>query len=398
MKVLYTHRTQGVGAEGAHIKGIYEAFRGLGHAVSMQCLPGCDPAEIRAPGPGGREADTSKANATGLRRFYRLIADGAPQALFEMIELAYNAPLFVRLLSRCLKEKPDLVYERYSLNTFAPTWVCRLLRIKHALEVNDSVVIERSRPLELRAISARIEGYCLRRSDLNVTITQSFADKLRARFGQGFPLVVMTNGVARERFQRAFDREGSRARYRLGGATVLGGTGQFLAWHGLQDLVERLGPAAAGRDLRFFFVGDGPARDGVMAAAGRLGIADRVGFTGMRPIDAVPDLLAALDIAVVPSAAAHASPMKLIEYMAMGLPIVAPDLPSIRAAIEDGKTGKLFPAGDMEAMGRAVLSLLDDPAAAKDLGRRARERVFAELTWDRHAAKVLELLGLRDRP
>jgi glycosyltransferase involved in cell wall biosynthesis len=394
MRILYTHRTQGVGAEGAHIKGIYEAFRGLGHATSMQCLPGCDPTEIR----GARPADTGKANATGLRRFYRVIADGAPQALFELIELAYNLPLFAQLLSRCLKAKPDLIYERYSLNTFAPTWVSRLLGIKHALEVNDSVVIERSRPLELRRLSAAIEGYCLRRADLNVTITQSFADRLRARFGKGFPLVVMTNGVAKERFRRDFDRAGSRARYGLGRSIVLGGTGQFLAWHGLQDLVERLGPVAEEKDLRFFFVGDGPARADVMAAAERLGVASRVHFTGMQPIDAVPDLLAALDIAVVPSAAAHASPMKLIEYMAMGLPIVAPDLPSIRAAVEDGKTGRLFPAGDMEAMREAVLALLAGPDAARDLGRRAREHVFAELTWDHHALKVLELLGLGGRP
>lgn len=396
MRILYTHRTQGVGAEGAHIKGIYEAFRGLGHQISMQCLPGCDPSAL-PPASGGRPADTSKANATGLRRLYRVIADRAPQAMFELIELAYNIPLFAQLLSRCLRSKPDLIYERYSLNTFAPTWVCRLLKIKHALEVNDSVVIERSRPLELRRVSAGIEGYCLRRADLAITITQSFADKLRARFGTGFPLVVMTNGVARERFQREFDRQGSRARYGLEGSTVLGGTGQFLAWHGLQDLIERLGPLAEAKDLRFFFVGDGPARADVMAAAERLGVASRVRFTGMLPIDAVPDLLAALDIAVVPSAAAHASPMKLIEYMAMGLPILAPDLPSIRAAVDDGKTGRLFPAGDMAALRETALALLADPEGAKALGRRARERVFAELTWDHHAGKVLELLGLGAR-
>jgi glycosyltransferase involved in cell wall biosynthesis len=397
MKILYTHRTQGVGAEGAHIKGIYEAFRGMGHAVSMQCLPGCDPSRIPAAG-ADRKADTGKADATGLRRFYRIIADGAPQALFELVELAYNVPLFAQLLWRCLKNRPGLVYERYSLNTFAPTWVCRLLRIPHALEVNDSVVIERSRPLELRAVSAALEGYCLKRADLAITITRSFADKLQARFGSGFPLVVMTNGVAKDRFQRDFDREGSRARYGLGRSTVLGGTGQFLPWHGLQDLVERLGPVAEAKDLRFFFIGDGPARAGVEAAAQRLGIASRVHMTGMLPIDAVPDLLAALDIAVVPSAAAHASPMKLIEYMAMGLPIVAPDLPSIRAAVEDGKTGRLFPSGDMERMREAVLALLADPGEAKALGRRARAHVFAELTWDHHAQKVLDRLGLPGGP
>lgn len=401
MKILYTHRTQGVGAEGAHIRGMYEAFKGLGHATEMDCLPGCDPSAPRPGGGsagGGRSAggspaaDASKANATGLRRFYRVIADGAPQALFELIELGYNIPLFFRLMARCLRGRPDLIYERYSLNTFAPTWVARLLGIKHALEVNDSVVIERSRPLDLRWISERIEGYCLRRADLAITITEAFASSLRARFGAGFPLEVMTNAVARERFARALDRDGARARLGLGASKTLGGTGQFLPWHGLQDLVEAVGPHAKELDIRFLFIGDGPARADVERAAAALGIAERVVFTGMLPIDAVPDCLAALDMAVVPKAAAHASPMKLIEYMAVGLPIVAPDLPSIRAALVDGGMGSIFPAGDMAAMGRAVLALLRDPAAARAMGAKAREHVFTHLTWDRHAERVLQAL------
>jgi len=409
MKILYTHRTQGVGAEGAHIRGMYEAFRGLGHSVSMQCLPGCNPSELAAGGAGhrgaqlvlgpkgealGKAADTGKADATGLRRFYRVIADGAPQILFEALEIGYNAILFTQLLARCLKHKPDLIYERYALNTFAPTLVARLLGIKHALEVNDSVVIERSRPLELRGLSAGIEGFCLRRADVNITITSSFAAGLRERFGAEFPLEVMTNGVARERFEKVPDREGTRARYGLGRSTVLGGAGQFLPWHGLKDLVDIMGPTADASDLRFLFIGDGPARAEVEAAAARLGISERVRFTGMLPMDAVPDGLAALDVAVIPKAAPHASPMKLIEYMAAGLPIVAPDLSSIRAALAEGDMGSLFPAGDMTAMGNAIRAMLADPSAARAKGAKAREHVFAHLTWDRHAQHTLSLLGL----
>ena len=68
------------------------------------------------------------------------------------------------------------------------------------------------------------------------------------------------------------------------------------------------------------------------------------------------------------------------------------------AAIADGKTGRLFPAGDMDAMREATAGLLADPEGARALGARAREHVFAELTWDHHALKVLELLGLQGRP
>jgi glycosyltransferase involved in cell wall biosynthesis len=394
MRILYTHRTQGVGAEGAHIKGMYEAFRDLGHATSMLCLPGCNPSEpsaAQAPRRLGAPAAAKKP----ANQLYRVIADGAPQVLFEMIELAYNAVLFARLAWACVRARPALIYERYSLNTFAPSLIGRLFGIKHVLEVNDSVVIERSRPLELRAVSSLLEGYCLRSADLSITITERFRGQLLSRFGEkGIRIEVMTNGVSRSRFDRPFDRAGVRNRLGLGDAVVLGGTGQFLEWHGLEDLVAQMGPSARERDIRFLFVGDGPARQGVMARAEALGVADRVHFTGMLAIDAVPDYLSALDIAVIPKAAPHASPMKLIEYMAMGLPIVAPDLPSIRAALVDGAMGRIFPAGDMPRMREAIDALLADRAAAASLGREAKAHVFANLTWDGHARHVLGVLGL----
>lgn len=404
MRVLYTHRTQGVGAEGAHIKGMYEAFRELGHETSMHCLPGCNPSEREASAAAaakgnGSAAPAPKPQGPGLaKRIYWLVAESAPQIVFEILELGYNIPLFAQLLFRCLKARPALVYERYSLNTFAPTLVCALLRIPHVLEVNDSVVIERSRPLRLKGVSSFLEGRCLASADLVITITGRFRDQLRARFGDKARIQVFTNAVDKARFDRSFDRDGARRRMGIGGGTVLGGTGQFLEWHGLKDLVEKLGPEAESRDLHFLFVGDGPARADVEAAAARLDIAPRVRFTGMLPIGSVPEALSALDMAVIPKAAAHASPMKLIEYMALGLPIVAPDLPSIREALVDESRGRIFPAGDMEAMRGQVISLLSDPAAAAALGRSARERVFRDLTWRRHAEEVLHILGLAADP
>lgn len=394
MRVLYTHRTQGVGAEGAHVKGIYLAFGQLGHAIEMDCLPGCDPTQQAKAAPA--PAAAAKPKPSPITRLYWLIADHAPQVAFEAIELGYNGLLFARLLLKCLRRRPALVYERYSLNTFAPTLVCKLLGIKHALEVNDSVVIERSRPLKLKGLSAAVEGYCLRGADLNITITERFRGQLRERFGADrIKVEVMTNAVERKRFEGPFDRAAARKRLGLGDAVVIGGAGQFLDWHGLEDLVAQMGPLAEEKDIRFLFIGDGPARAAVEAKAAALGVADRVHFTGMLPIDAVGECLSALDIAVIPKAAPHASPMKLIEYMAMGLPIAAPEIPSIRAALQDGSMGRIFPAGDMGAMREAVLALMADRPAAAALGAKARAHVFAHLTWDRHAQQVIGILGLK---
>lgn len=135
MRVLYTHRTQGVGAEGAHVKGIYLAFGQLGHATEMDCLPGCDPTQQADAAPSAAAASVAgtagaKPKPSPITRLYWLIADHAPQIAFEAIELGYNLALFARLLVKCMVNRPALIYERYSLNTFAPTLVCKLLGIK----------------------------------------------------------------------------------------------------------------------------------------------------------------------------------------------------------------------------------------------------------------------------
>lgn len=399
MRILYTHRTQGVGAEGAHILGMYEAFAELGHELRMDCLPGCNPAQQAASEHISEASGEKTSRPPTLKRILWFFADHFPETVFELFEIAYNLPLAVRFGLTCLRFRPNLVYERYALNTFAPTLICRLLRIPHILEVNDSVVIERSRPLAFKHLAAFSEGFCLAGADASITITEKFRALLAARFpGCGNRVMVLPNAVSGKRFAGNPDRRATRARLGLGERIVIGASGQFLPWHGLAELVAGLGDEAVRRNLFFLFIGDGPVREEILGKASRMGIADRLRFTGMVPIKEVPGFLGALDLAVIPSAAVHASPMKLLEYMGAGLPIVAPDLPSIRAALPDDDMAAIFPPGDMAAMRRAILAILDDRGAGERMGEKARAHVLDTLTWTRHAEKVLERLSLGGTP
>ena len=425
MRILYTHRTQGIGAEGVHIMGMAEAFRELGHEVEMDGLPGCDPFEKnRAPAPdgagtGGRGGTGGSAGTPGngagpasgrggkppaggaLKTLYRLISDHAPQWVFGCVELLYNLPLALRLWKKLRARRPDFVYERYALGNFAPALLCRLLRIPLVLEVNDSVAIERSRPLSLGFAKRAVEGFALRSAAVSITISGRFKDQVLA----AFPLppdriLVCPNAVSEKRFARPPEAETAALRERLGmrGRAVLGSAGQFVRWHGLAPFVAAMAPLARERDLEFLFIGDGPVREEVLEAARRAGIEGRVRFTGMLPHALVPAHLALLDVAVIPFSNIHGSPMKLMEFMAMGLPVTAPDLPPIREVLEDGKTGVIFPRDDMEAMRGRLDALLADPEGARELGRRARDHVLASLTWTGHARRVLDALEASGAP
>lgn len=141
-------------------------------------------------------------------------------------------------------------------------------------------------------------------------------------------------------------------------------------------------------DLRVLVAGTGPERDSLEALVGELGLEGHAFLLGARPD--VPDLLAALDVAVN-SSHREASPLSVMEYMAAGKAIVASRVGGIPDLIEDGVQGLLVEPADPEAIAAGVDRLLRDPALRAELGARARERQAAELTLDATVRRLEEL-------
>src|SRR6185436_376433 len=114
---------------------------------------------------------------------------------------------------------------------------------------------------------------------------------------------------------------------------------------------------------------------------------DGVVFTGAVRYDQMPACLAAAHIGVAPfDVAAHAplaldfywSPLKIFEYMATGLPVVAPDIPRLRRIVTDGREGILYAAADPDALAQALDRLVDDAPVRTALGAAARNRAVHE--------------------
>ena len=142
------------------------------------------------------------------------------------------------------------------------------------------------------------------------------------------------------------------------------------------------------RDARLLIVGDGPARAAIEARAAALHLSERLIITGRIPHADVPDYVAAMDVAVV----AHdrtgvASPMKLLEYMAMAKVVVAPSLDNVKDVVDDERTGLLFAPGDVEALAAALERLAGDASLRLRLGaqRAGHDRDGAELAPERRA-------------
>jgi glycosyltransferase involved in cell wall biosynthesis len=177
--------------------------------------------------------------------------------------------------------------------------------------------------------------------------------------------------------------------------------GSFRAWHGVLDFVRACGMLLdAGRMISALLIGDGPER----AAAERLAARwpGRFTFTGAVPYDDVPQLLAGATIGVAPfNTAPHPalraagffwSPLKVYEYMAAGLPVVTIDIPPLNRVIREGEEGMLYREGDVAGLAAAIGRLLDDPAQAAAIGRRARMRVVEHYSWARHCADLERIM------
>jgi len=126
------------------------------------------------------------------------------------------------------------------------------------------------------------------------------------------------------------------------------------------------------RDVRFLVVGEGPLRAGLEALAQRLGLGDRVRFTGFR--SDIGAAMAAVSISVIPSDSEGLSNV-LLESMAASLPVIATRVGGTPEVVQDEMSGLLVPPRDPEALARAIGSLLNDPVRAANLGRAGRRRV-----------------------
>lgn len=326
-------------------------------------------------------------------RLHRVVPARASEiAEREQAALDCNAVLHAALES----QGPfDFVYERYSLWSFAGMQYARAAGIAALLEVNAPLIEEQARE---RALANRVGAEAVARAvfaaaDALLAVSNGVAAYLN-EYPEGRGRVhVLPNAVDHERFRPGLDPAWSAPP----GCFVTGFVGTLKRWHGLQtlaaafDLLHRSAP-----DTRLLIVGAGPERERLVTDLGHRNVLDAVHLTGARQSSDIPTLLASMHVAVAPAPAIadfYFSPLKIFEYMAAGLPVVASDVGQISEVIRDGDNGVLCAADDPVALASALDRLRRDPALRARLGRAARETVVRSHTWDSTVERILRIAG-----
>jgi glycosyltransferase involved in cell wall biosynthesis len=287
----------------------------------------------------------------------------------------------------------DLIYERYSLWSFGGMEFARERHVPGLLEVNAPLIDEQAqyRVLVDRAAGERAAERAFRAATALLAVSDEVAAWLESFPAARGKISVTPNGVRPERFPA--DLKPSLPGPE--GTFTVGFVGTLKAWHGLSVLVEAFAQLRASYSAtRLLVVGDGPERERLAEDLAQRGLESAAHLTGVVAPEAVPGLLASMDVAVAPYPrldAFYFSPLKLFEYMAAGRAVVASGIGQVAKIIESGLNGILVPPGDARALADALAGLLSNPILRSRLGSAARETVLRSYTWDEVAARILQL-------
>jgi alpha-maltose-1-phosphate synthase len=373
VRILYAaldQRVPGTTGGSVHVTSVAGGLAALGHEVDVLTTRG------DGPFPAGRVRWHPMAPPLGLR-YLRFMRAAAVRAFAE-------------------STRADVVIERYYNFGGEGIEAAKATGALGVLEVNAPIIDYPGSPkrwldraLLVEPMRRWRERQC-RMAGLLVTPTAAIVPA----FVPAARVVEIEWGADTDLFRP--DAGGPVPFVRRPGTIVAVFAGAFRAWHGAIGLVRAIRTLRdRGRqDIDAVLVGDGPELARAREEAAGI---DGITFTGALPHVQVASCLAAADIGVAPfDTAAHAplqlafywSPLKVFEYMAAGLPVVAPLIPRLASIVGSGRDGVLYDAGAPGALAGALAQLADHPDDRRRFGASARARAVREYSWAAHCGRL----------
>lgn len=379
MKILYHHRTASKDGQSTHIEEMIRAFR----------QHGC---EVEEAAPAVNQSTGNSQSSPG---WVGLLKRHLPRFAYELAELSYSLVAYRRLAKKISVFQPDAIYERYNLYLLAGIWAKRKYRLPLILEVNAPMAVERQEygGLALPKLASWVERHVWRHADYVLPVTEVLAEYIAAQGVDRSRIVVIPNGINFDQYRDLPTSDEAKTRYGLQGRLVIGFTGFVREWDRLDRIMHWIAQTGAAYNTHLLVIGDGPARVEIETCAAKLGVSDRLTFTGAVRREEVPRISVAFDIALQTALVPYASPLCLFEYLALGKAIVAPDQPNHHEILRNGEDSLLYDPNDPQGIEKALNTLLNDKELRTQIACQAEKVISTKgLEWKSHAKRIISLI------
>jgi glycosyltransferase involved in cell wall biosynthesis len=234
----------------------------------------------------------------------------------------------------------------------------------------------------LHGLLTRADVLSIQLVDGVVAVAPGLAEWVANGSGGAVPLAVVPNAADVGRFHRRVPPRLDLVR------PYIAYCGALTPWQGIETLIEAACSPAWPDGVRLLVAGDGPLRTGITAA---IEAGAPIDYLGVLEHDEIPPILAGSLAAVSARTRRDASPVKLYEALACGIPVIASAVAGQREIVESEGCGLTFPPGDAQELLAAVRRLAADGDAAACMGRRA-ERASRMHSWDARGAAVTSFI------
>lgn len=307
-------------------------------------------------------------------------------SLSELKDILHDAKMFLAL--RQTTQVPDLIWERSSRLHSVGLKLAKKFGRPYVLEWKDHLIPYRFSLFISWA--KRIERRKLNEADYIIVESHVLREYLIQQYEvASSKIIVAHNAVDMTVFKSDYSRAQCRERYGLSQTKlIVGYLGSYAFYHQCALMVA-VAQQLQNDDIEILMVGNGRDYQQVRALAEQSQLIGRsMRFMSRVDKDRVPEILASIDIAVLPGSTDIICPIKIQEYMAMGLATIAPDYACNREIIDDGVNALLFEPGNADQLSHKI-RLLRDARLRQELGLAAQQHMMDNFSWEKTWVRAL---------
>lgn len=373
MRILYHHRIASKDGQYVHVEEIINALTEQRHEVTIVSPSISESSEF---GHDGGIVSKLKSKL--------------PKAIYEIMELSYGLVIAYKLIKQIIKDKPDVIYERYNLYQPVGVFISKLFNIPLLLEVNAPLKQERERfsnGLGMPNIAKKIEDWTWKNASMTLPVSNQLAEHLRQAGVKEDRITIIHNGIK----ESVYDELHNIIHEEKGFITI-GFIGFMHLTCGVEEAIELIAESSRD-DIKLICVGDGNILGSLKEKAKKLGVEDKVEFTGLVNRDSVFEHVKKFDIALQPAVTSYASPLKMFEYLAVGSLIVAPNSKNILEILSDD-SAVLFDVTKKGAFKESLSYAIENFEELQGRRKNARSLIIEKgFTWQANVRRIIQIAG-----